>query len=114
MNTFEPFYSDFPEISGEDDGLYRLTPQTDDATQTNCYIEVDDKEFRWAVACSKNKTVTIVIVGEIISVIRGDITVKEAISNVIVAERGTVMKYKACSGAKESDPLVTYYVEKLL
>lgn len=113
MSTFEPFYSDFPEISAEEGGIYRLTPQTDDTTTINSYIEVGDKEFTWSGSKTRNTVITIAIVGETSSVFNGDITKFGAFTRTKVVERGSV-KYKACSGSKVSAPEVTYYVEKLL
>ena len=113
MSTFEPFYSDFPEISAEEDGLYSLTPQTDDTTNINSYIEVGDNVFTWAGSKSKDTVITIAIIGETSSIFNGDITTTGAFMRSKAVKRGNV-KYKACSGSKESAPVVTYYVEKLL
>lgn len=113
VNVFEPFYSDYPEISSENDGVYQLTPQTEDTANSNAYVEIGDKKIPWHGSKAKNIPVTIVFVGEICSLFNGSLKTSGYIVRRNAEERGSV-KYKTCNGAEKDTPLVTFYVEKIL
>lgn len=113
VNVFEPFYSDFPEISSENDGIYQLTPQTEDTTPLNAYIEIGEQKFPWSGSKPRNVPITIIFVGEICWMFNYSLKVSGPFIKLKSEKRGYV-KYKACSGAEKDSPLVTFYVEKIL
>lgn len=112
-NAFEPFYSDFPEISSENDGIYQLTPQTEDTTNLNAYIEIGVNKFPWSGLKRRNIPVTIIFVGEMCWIFNGSLKISGAFAKLTSEKRGDV-KYKACSGGEKDKALVTFYVEKIL
>lgn len=113
-NAFEPFYSDFPEISSENDGVYQLTPQTEDTTSSNAYFEIGENKFPWGGGAKpRNMPVTIVFVGEICSLFNGSLKTSDPIVRRNAEKRGNV-KYKTCTGGEKDPALVTFYVEKIL
>ena len=113
-SEFEPFYSDYPEISSENDGVYQLTPQTEDTTNSNAYVEIGEKKFPWGGGSKpRNTPVTIIFVGEMCWIFNGSLKISSAFTKLKSEERGYV-KYKACSGAEKDSALVTFYVEKIL
>lgn len=112
-SEFEPFYSDFPEISSENDGIYQLTPQTEDTTNLNAYIEIGDNKFPWGGSKPRNSPVTIIFVGEMCWIFNGSLKISGAFTKLKSEKRGDV-KYKACSGGEKDPALVTFYVEKIL
>lgn len=113
VNAFEPFYSDFPEISSENDGVYQLTPQTDDTTLSNAYVEIGEKKITYNGGKNKNIPVTIVFVGELCSLFNGSLKTSDPIVRKNADKRGNV-KYKTCNGGEKDQALVTFYVEKIL
>lgn len=112
-NAFEPFYSDFPEISSENDGIYQLTPQTEDTTTLNAYIEIGVNKFHYSGSKPRNVPITIIFVGEMCWIFNYSLKVSGPFVKVKSEKRGDV-KYKACSGAEKDPALVTFYVEKIL
>lgn len=112
-NAFEPFYSDFPEISSKNDGIYQLTPQTEDTTTLNAYIEIGENKFPWSGSKPRNTPVTIIFVGEMCWIFNGSLKISGAFAKLKSEKRGDV-KYKACSGGENNQALVTFYVEKIL
>lgn len=113
-NAFEPFYSDFPEISSENDGIYQLTPQTEDTAYLNAYIEIGEDKFPWGGGSKpRNIPVTIIFVGEMCWIFNGSLKISGAFTKLKSEKRGDV-KYKACSGGEKDPALVTFYVEKIL
>lgn len=113
-NAFEPFYSDFPEISSENDGIYQLTPQTEDTAHLNAYIEIGEDKFPWGGGSKpRNIPVTIIFVGEMCWIFNGSLKISGAFTKLKSEKRGDV-KYKACSGGEKDPALVTFYVEKIL
>ena len=99
-NAFEPFYSDFPEISSENDGVYQLTPQTEDTTLSNAYVEIGEIKIPWNGGKKQNIPVTIVFVGELCSLFNGSLKTSDPIVRRNVEKRGNV-KYKTCSGGRK-------------
>lgn len=115
IESFEPFYSDYPELS--EVGLYQLTPQTEETGTVNTYIEIGDKQFVYAGGKPQNQAVTICILEDAISVMHTSLTkVSDTVDNVGGRRSGSTppVKYKSCYGGANDAPLVTYYVERLL
>lgn len=112
-SEFEPFYSDFPEISSENDGVYQLTPQTEDTGPLNAYIEIGVNKFPYSGSKPRNVPVTIIFVGEMCWIFNGSLKISGAFNKLKSEKRGD-LKYKACSGGEKDKALVTFYVEKIL
>lgn len=112
-SEFEPFYSDFPEISSENDGVYQLTPQTEDKEPINAYIEIWVNKFPYSGSKPRNVPVTIIFVGEMCWIFNGSLKISGAFAKLKSEKRGN-LKYKACSGGEKDKALVTFYVEKIL
>lgn len=112
-NAFEPFYSDFPEISSENDGIYQLTPQTEDTAPLNAYIEIGVNKFPYSGSKPRNVPITIIFVREMCWIFNGSLKISGAFAKLKSEKRGDV-KYKECSGGEKDKALVTFYVEKIL
>lgn len=110
----EPFYSDFPELT--ETGLYILTPQTEETTNTNIYIEIGENAYRWVASEQFCTPITIFINDDASRAFFYDIR-DTGIARLqsIKGESGKkTIKLKRCAGKEDSPALVTFYVEQIL
>lgn len=112
-SMFEPFYSDYPELTEK--GLYTLTPQTEDTDIINSYIEIGDKVYTYAGAPQKKEPYFILISNKVTRVFKGDLlATSNNFTSTIFVEGANTVRFKRCKGLETDEPLVTLYVEKIL
>lgn len=110
-NAFEPFYSDFPELTEK--GLYQLISQSTKTDMINLYAEFGDEICTYIGGMRKNITLTVVILDDYSVIYYSG--VKDGTSLVFrKSSTHKGVKLKACVGGKNDAPQVEYYVEKIL
>lgn len=110
----ESFYSDFPELT--ETGVYILTPQTDDTTSTNTFLQIGDEKYPWANGGSLNGVYIAVICEKVSRVFVGNIFFDDRVvlnSVQIPVMSKQPIKLKRCDGRETDEALVTFLVEKL-
>lgn len=112
-NAFEPFYSDFPELTEK--GLYQLISQSMKTDMINLYAEFGDEIYTYIGGMRKNATLTVVILDDYSVIYLNGVKDGDGI-NLIFRKSSTHkgVKLKACVGGKNDAPQVEYYVEKIL
>lgn len=110
-NAFEPFYSDFPELTEK--GLYQLISQSTETDMVNTYFEFGEEVYTYAGGIKKNQTFTVIILDDYsVIYLEGIKDNRTLVFRKSSTHKG--VKLKACFGGKNDAPEVEYYVEKIL
>ena len=111
IQGFKPYYSNYPIFT--EYGTYRLTPQTDDSTNTNTYVKLDDTSYNWRGGGGRNKALQVTYA-------ENTFTANAILSNgevggiwFTIEQESKVARLKRCAGAENNAAEVEFYVEKV-
>lgn len=108
---FQPYYSDYPVFT--EYGTYRLTPQTDDSSNTNSFVKLDDTSYNWCGSFMKNRILYAQYTKNSFETFLSKEDGSIATRWFIKEQESKVARFKRCTGTESSEPLVEFYVEKV-